>query len=168
MAQRVRRAARRVATVARASVARARRVGSAARRVAVSVVRSPRVRRAAGAVVRSAGALGMAQARILPAALGGYAVGMLERQQRKAHAKSVSGEGESKGSGALIKDPTTRLAVGLALTAFAASRLQGVAREVACGAAGGIGAIYEMYKCTDGSNPSDSFLDDVKADKAGI
>lgn len=174
MAGKVKRAAKRAVTIVRQVAAPVPRVARrVARRVsagAVRAYRSPVVRRAASAVGKQGTAMAIAQARILPGALGGYALAMVERGQRKAHAAMVaSGEGgKTPTGGAIIKDPKLRLAAYLAALAFGASKTSGIAREMMIGAAGAVGYAYNDYATTDGSNPSDNYFGDIKDGRAGI
>lgn len=140
----------------------------AASRIATVVAGSAgsRRRRIGARAVGAAGAMAIAQVRILPSAVGGYGIAKVERWQRNQHAKGIGSA--AKKSGALIESPTTRLLAGLVGLAFVASRTQGMAKEAACGAAGGIGALYEIYSNTDGTNPDDSFLVKVAAGGDGI
>jgi len=174
MATRRKRAAAAVKRVAATSVqvvrAAPRRMSRSVRSAAVRVYRSPTVRRVTRQGAQTAGAVAIAQARILPGALGGYAISIIERSQRKAHAAMVlSGEGgKTPTGGALIKDPQLRLAAYLAALAYGASKTSGMVREAMIGMAGGVGALFEAYKATDGTNITDDYLGDVKAGRAGI
>ena len=155
-------------------VAATRVVQGATRVIAVAAPRGSRRRRVVSAIARGGSAIAIAQARILPAAVGGYAIAALERNQRLAHAKSVPkekgglGTAGALGTGALIKDPTTRIVAELAVLAFAASKTQGIAKEAFCGMAGGAGALYEMYSVSSGGNPDDGYIGVVKAGGAGV
>jgi len=168
MAGRAKRVAQRV-------VGAAKRAGGAAKRVTtrvVEVARSERGRRVARKVAGAAGAMALAQARILPAAGGGYLYGMVERSQRKAEEQALrnrpEGADPKSTKGAIVKDPNNRILAELAVLALAASKTSGVVREVVCGMAGGAGAMYEMYNATDGYNPDDGYTEQVRAGRSGV
>lgn len=174
--RRVRRAARAIAVrtvqAVRSVPARVRRRASSARQAVSSGIVLARTsqgrrriaRQAAVGLVRGGSALTIAQLRIAPAAVGGYLIAKVERNQRLAHAEKVNG----KGKGAFIENPQTRILAELGLIAFAASRVQGYAREALCGAAGALGAIYETYSADLAGNPVDRYLVDVRSGGAGI
>lgn len=147
-----------------------RRVASAPRTI-IQTVRAPRRgRRAAAAIVRGGSAMAIAQARILPGMVGGYIVAKVERDQRMKAANTAGG---NQGSKPLIADPVNRLlAEGVAL-ALIASRTQGMVREVAVGAAGAVGALYELYTAKPdangkGYNPVDGYADEVRGGGTGV
>lgn len=168
----------RAASVALVAGNAARRAGGAVRRVGRSAVapavrvierrlpRGTRRRRVASAIVSGGSTVALAQARILPGAVGGYLAGKVERSQRKAHGAMIN-KGATSG-GALIANPIWRLAAQLAASAFAASRLNGLAKEVVVGYAGGIGALYEIYSANDTFNPSDDYLSQVAQGMPGV
>lgn len=161
-----RRAGGAIATRTRTVIQRVR----SAPRTIVRTVRAPRRARRAGlALARGGGAVAIAQARILPGLVGGYIVGKIERNQRKAHADAVTAKAKGEtAKGALIADPTNRLLAEAAALALIASRTGGMVREIAVGAAGAVGCLYEMYTSKDGSNPVDGYTDLVKSGNAGV
>jgi len=157
--------ARRAGGTIRRTYGRARSVARRGATRIVEISRSPRVRRAGRAALNVATAQGIAQAKILPGLVGGYAIGALEQNQRKAHAKMVA---DKSGSGALIKDPMYRLLAEAAALAFLASKTSGFVRDAAIGASGGVGALYQLYTIKDGSTPTDDYINVVKSGGEGI
>lgn len=179
MASKRKKAVAAVKAVATRTASTARRAAGGAVVVVQRAMRSPRARAAASAAVRGGSAMAIAQARIVPAVVGGYAVAVVERAQRKAHARAVESAEPKVGpdgkivpakpvGGAVIADPTMRLAGMAVVLAFAASKTTGIAKEAICGAAGGLGALAEIYRSTDGANPADSFVTEIKAGRPGI
>jgi len=172
MAGRVRRAASAAkAIVVRGASSAVRRVRRAPRRVgeaAVTVYRSPSVRRAARraavGVARGAGIMAVAQAKIAPALVGGYALGRIERGQRKATSDMLNA-GDKPVSGPLIKDPMYRLVAYAGLSAIGASRTTGLIQAAFYGWAGGVGTLYEMYSATS-DNPVDDYTAAVRKELA--
>lgn len=125
-----------------------------------------RRRKALDIAGKGGGYLAMAQVRILPAAIGGYMAAKVERTQRKATAQMAQGvKGASK---PIIADPTNRLLAELALLAVISSKTTGIVREAACGAAGGVGAMMEMYRSNDGLNPVDDYQNVVAKGDDGV
>jgi len=176
MAGKARRAAKAVrratSTAVQATGRVARRAGGAVRSTAVRIYRAPVVRTVARKAAQGTGALAIAQARMLPGALGGYALSVIERSQRKAHQQMITAMeangGKPVSGGAVIKDPQLRLAAYFFALAYGASKTSGMAREAMFGAAGAVGALFEEYRSNDGSNPDDGYLEKIKAGQGGI
>lgn len=159
-----RKAAKAVAmTVARQASSAGRAVG----RQVITVMRSPRARAVGRRAVGAVSAQAIAQAKIAPGMLGGYVVARVERAQRKAHSEGVAKDGGKGKSGALIVNPTTRLAVMAGVLAYGASKTTGMIRDAIIGASGAIGALYEMYSASDTMNPADDFLKKIAAGESG-
>lgn len=154
--QAVRRAATRTRTIVRTI-----------RAAPVRIVQAGRMsRRRSVRIATAVGVQGVALGKIAPGVAGGYGVGMLEQDQRRRHAVGIASA--AKKSGALIADPTTRLAAEALALAFVASRTSGFVRDAAIGASGAIGALYRLYSANDGSNPDDNYIAKVKAGETGV
>lgn len=110
----------------------AARVRTVYRNVTAPPAGSSRRRRVAAAAVRGAGFMAVAQAKILPAAAGGYAIASVERNQRVSDKP-------------MIKDHRNRLLAELAVLAVARTKTSGLITAAIDGGAGAIGALYEAY-----------------------
>lgn len=110
----------------------ATRVRTVYRNVTAPPAGSSRRRRVAAAAVRGAGFMAVAQAKIVPAAAGGYVVAKLERNQRVSEKP-------------MIKDHRNRLLAELAILAVARTKTSGLMTAAIDGGAGAIGALYEAY-----------------------